>query len=55
MPGEDLKHIAMFMAFEVTNHETAWAIIPRALEAAGVEEVQPWPGTDIVVGDKKLD
>jgi hypothetical protein len=48
--GQDLKHITMFMAFSIVNDDTASVIIPRALEAVGVDEVQPWPGTDIIVG-----
>ncbi|KAI8933188.1 hypothetical protein NX059_009826 [Plenodomus lindquistii] len=41
----------MFMTFGIVNDDTASVIIPRALEAAGVDEVQPWPGTEFVVGE----
>ncbi|KAH9882553.1 hypothetical protein J1614_000789 [Plenodomus biglobosus] len=51
VPGEDVKHITMFMAFGIVNDDTASVIIPRALQAAGVDEVDKWPGTDFVVGE----
>lgn len=51
VPGEDVKHLTMFMAFGIVNDDTASVIIPRALQAAGVDEVDKWPGTDFVVGE----